>query len=862
MPKLYASRSPEISERETRNMERSRRIAAQGMVLLQNDGTLPLLKRTKRIALFGNGARRTVKGGTGSGDVNSRFVINAEQGLEQAGFTITTKNWLDRYDQTVEAARSAYFAELKEAIQKDGKDAIMLIFDNPFREPPVTEVTEEDLAEKADAAVYVLARSSGEGKDRKPTEGDYELSAQEKEAISRLAEAYDRVIVVLNVGGVIDTKFLRGTKGIGAILLMSQAGNLSGLSLADVLTGRVTPSGHLAATWAQNYSDYPGAMTFSHMNGDTDDEYYRESIYVGYRYFDTFDITPAYPFGFGLSYTEFGVRTKAVHTDGQDVYAEVEVTNTGDSFSGKEVVQIYCSAPAGTLPKPYQVLVACKKTEELAPGQSQTLMLRYPVSRMASYDVSRACYVLEAGEYYVRVGTSSRNTHIAAALVLETEVVTERLSNRLPLDCEMELLSAEGVTAYTYEGEAAEKEAAVRLSLDAAKIPCVTAVYRPENRALSACTEAQKRTMDDVRQNRASLDELVAQLAVEELAELCVGTARGGFGEGSVVGAASAVCPGAAGDTTSRMIEDRRIRNMVLADGPAGLRLSMEFMADPDGNVIPGTSGTPLPDMAFLQGDMPKPDIPADAVRYYQYCTAIPIATLLAQTWDMEAIEEAGDIVGEEMKELGVTLWLAPGMNLQRNPLCGRNFEYYSEDPLLSGMCAAADTLGVQKHPGVGTTIKHFAFNNQEDNRMHSNSHIDERAIRELYLKGFEIAVKQAQPMSIMTSYNLINGVHTANSRDLLTAIARDEWGFRGFVMTDWGTTGMSKGFKYGSSGAAACIRAGNDLIMPGSYADVDEIIASVDAAAGSVRCPITLGDLQACAKRILQILLQSAACE
>lgn len=263
-----------------------------------------------------------------------------------------------------------------------------------------------------------------------------------------------------------------------------------------------------------------------------------------------------------------------------------------------------------------------------------------------------------------------------------------------------------------------------------------------------------------MREGRATVEELTAQLTIPEMAQLCVGTARGGMGGESVIGAASTLCPGAAGDTTSCMIADRDIRNMVLADGPAGLRLSRSFMADADGNVIPGTTDSPM-----------------------------------------------------------------PGMNIHRNPLCGRNFEYYSEDPLVSGMCAAADTRGVQKHAGVGTTIKHFAFNNQEDNRMHTNAHIGERAIREIYLKGFEIAVKTAQPMSIMTSYNLINGTHTANSYDLLTRAAREEWGFRGIIMTDWGTTGRMQILgketqKYGSSGAAGCIKAGNDLIMPGSAED------------------------------------------
>lgn len=868
MAKFSASKSPEISARETRNMERSRKIASQGMVLLKNNGVLPVTETGKRIALFGNGARRTVKGGTGSGDVNSRSVTSVEQGLEAAGFTVATKGWLDRYDEAVEASRKAYFADFAAVVKKDGQSAFMQLFNNPFMEPAIIPVTGEDVeAAEADTAVYVIARNSGEGKDRRPVEGEYELFQVEKDAIRLLGERYGKLIVVLNVGSVIDTKFLREEEGIDAILLMSQAGNIGGHALADVLTGKVTPSGKLTATWAEDYLDYPCADKFSHMNGDINDEYYTEGIYVGYRYFDTFNVTPAYPFGYGGSYTDFAVETESVEADGNSVTVKVKVTNSGSTYAGKEVVQVYYSAPAGKLAKPWQELAAYKKTRLLAPGESQELAITYPVKAMASYDEGRAAWVLEAGTYYVRVGKSSRDTAVAAALALDKEAVTEKLSNRLPLDCQMQELSAEGVTPYSYEGEAAQKENAPVISICAADIPCVTAVYRKGEEDAPEKKTEQKITMDDVRAGKYTLDELVGQLTVEEMAELCVGTARGGFGAASVIGSASAACPGAAGDTTSLMLTDRNIRNMILADGPAGLRLSTNFVADGDGNLIPGTGSAPIPGMELLMGNMPKPEIPADAVYYYQYCTAIPIATLLAQTWDVEAIAEAGDIVGEEMEELGVTLWLAPGMNIHRNPLCGRNFEYYSEDPLVAGLCAAADTLGVQRHCGVGTTIKHFAFNNQEDNRMHVNSHVGERAIREIYLKGFEIAVRVSQPMSIMTSYNLINGTHTANSYDLLTAIARDEWGFAGIIMTDWGTTGsieMNPGeaFKYGASSAAGCIKAGNDLTMPGSQKDVDEIVKSVGAAEGDVACPITLGELQACAKRMLDIIMQSSVYE
>jgi len=865
MAKIFASQSPEISEREKKNMERSRKIAAQGMVLLQNNGALPL-KAGGKIALFGNGGRRTVKGGTGSGDVNSRYTVSVEQGLENAGFGIVTKAWMDAYDRKVEAARSAYAREFRAAVEK-GEMPIMYLFSHPFQEPSIDPVTPKDCeAADADTAVFVISRNSGEGKDRRPVEGEYELYESEKESLRSLTGHFANVIVVLNVGSVIDTGFLRSQKGIGAILLMSQAGNVGAYALADILTGKETPGGKLTTTWAERYSDYPKAADFSHMNGNLDDEYYEEGIYVGYRYFDSFGVAPAYPFGYGLSYTSFSLETQEIKADAKQVSLNVKVTNTGDSYSGKEVVQVYYSAPKGTLEKPYQELAAYAKTKKLAPGESQDLEISYPLERMASYDEEKAAWILEAGEYFVRVGTSSRNTHIAAAVVLDKAHVTEKLSNRFALDCEMKQLSAEGAVPYGYAAEKEEMRAAVRLKVSEADIICRTVRYRQEN-PVYAGKDSGRLTMDDVRNHTAGVEELAGQLTVRELAELCVGTARGGLGGDSVVGAASALCPGAAGDTTSLMLEDRNIRNMILADGPAGLRLSTSFKTDKDGNLLPGTNGVAIPELAMLGGGAKEQPLPEDAVTYYQYCTALPIATLLAQTWDVAAIEEAGDIVGGEMEELGVTLWLAPGMNIHRNPLCGRNFEYYSEDPLVAGVCAAADTQGVQKHPGVGTTIKHFAFNNQEDNRMHVNAHIGERAIREIYLKGFEIAVKTSQPMAIMSSYNLINGIHTANSRDLLTAVARDEWGFEGIVMTDWGTTGSfdteaDSKLKYGCSNAAACIKAGNDLIMPGSQKDVDEIVKSVDAAQGSVDCPITLGDLQACAKRMLNIIGRSAAYE
>lgn len=376
--------------------------------------------------------------------------MNVEQGLEDAGYQITTKGWLAAYAQRVDAARERYDQAVQELSKTDPMAGFMMEFTNPFKEPAIQEVTDEDIrTSDTDTAVYVLARNSGEGKDRTPAEGDYELFESEKAAIRTICSNYQKVVVVLNVGGVIDTRFLRETEGIGALLLMSQAGNIGGYALADVLTGKVTPSGHLATTWAEKYSDYPGAESYGAQNGNVDDEYYSEGIYVGYRYFDTFGVAPAYPFGYGLSYTTFSVETERVSVNGNLAEVLVKVRNTGDVYAGREVVQVYYSAPEGRLEKPYQELAAYGKSRLLQPGEAEELSLSFRVESMASYDEASSSYILEPGTYYVRVGTHSRDTKIAAGLTLADEVVTEKLAEMLKPDEEFRQLSSRDAVPYT-----------------------------------------------------------------------------------------------------------------------------------------------------------------------------------------------------------------------------------------------------------------------------------------------------------------------------------------------------------------------------------------------------------------------------
>jgi beta-glucosidase len=854
MKQIFASTSDKVEQRELDHGNLSRELGTECMVLLENDGALPLAGVDK-VALFGTGARATIKGGTGSGDVNSRTVVSIEEGFEEAGVAVTTKAWLDRQETESVEKRRAYLAWAEETAKEEGRDPYMVCFDHPYLEPPAAEIRAEDVSgNAADTAVYVIARNSGEGADRVHEEGDYLPYKEELAQLKFLTKHFAKVVLLLNIGGVMELTAIRQIRGLSAILLVSQLGNLGGRAVADVLLGRVSPSGKTTDTWAKHYPDYPSSAEFSH-NGSVHDELYEDGIYVGYRYFDSFGVEPLYPFGYGLSYTTFALTAeKAAVRDGQ-VCVDVLVQNTGAEYTGKEVVQVYASV-AGTgsrTEQPYQKLVAFAKTKELQPGEGVHVAVAFPLTELAYYDSACSGWRLAQGQYLIRVGSSSRDTRVACVLELEKDVTTYACRHICPPDVELHEIHPDMERLQ----ERLQSEIPVdvpHIRIDSGRITTYAAAYQGKREAYTTAAP-RALTLEDVKNGTATVEELVSQLTVQEMAELCVGTLRMD-GDASIVGNASALVPGAAGDTSSVISGSRGVRSMILADGPAGLRLQPHFKTTKDGALLPGGE---------VSGDSTAPFdaklTAKNSVDYYQYCTAIPIGWALAQSWNTELVGRAGDMIGQEMEQFGVDLWLAPALNIHRNPLCGRNFEYYSEDPLVSGKMAAAMTNGVQSHPGKGTTIKHFAANNQEDNRYFVNAHISERALREIYLKGFEIAVKESQPLSIMTSYNLLNGVHTANSYDLIQSAARDEWGFAGTVMTDWFTsvdipavTGKY-GAHYPISSSAGCIRAGNDIQMPGCRKNVDDIVAAVTTGRAVDGYTITLGDLQYCTSNILRVI-------
>ena len=833
------SSSQKETGREVRNRKLSARAAADGMVLLENNGMLPLKGRGK-IALYGSGARMTVMGGTGSGDVNERYSVNLEQGLENAGFYVTTKGWLDENDATVREGKKAFYGMIiaKGAqYQQEGlsfDDAMIRAYsESPAYIPRTGRIpNESDIeASDTDTAVFVIARNAGEGKDRSKEAGDYKLSVEEMESIRFLRKHYEKLLAVINCGGVMDLSFLdvreEGRPAVDALLIINQPGMEAGNAFAQILTGEVTPSGKLTDTWAVHYEDYPNSASFSYNSGDTTKEYYKEGIYVGYRYFDKADKTPRYPFGYGLSYTSFYMVPQKVRFDKKQVSFTVSVTNTGDQYSGKEVVQAYVTLPDGKLEKERKRLVAFGKTSLLKPGEQQDLTLSFQISDLASYEEAIHSYVMEAGGYGLYVGNSSVRLIPAAAFEATEKIVVQRVAPICPLQEKLDEISLSD-----------RKQEDILQKFIEQQLPVFQVDAEAIKKQDASDADCHEKYMLYAPCEEPGIKEILDQMTMEQMAHLVVGVTTDTCKSDIGMSAVSVV--GAAGETTSEyMGTPWNLANIILADGPAGLRLVQNYQLDPEGKPYP---------MSLMEQFM-KPVHHEDGTDYYQYCTRMPSGSSLAQSFDLELVQQVGKAIAEEMKEFNVTLWLAPGMNIHRNPLCGRNFEYYSEDPYLSGRMAAAMTKGVQSIGGVGTTIKHFTCNNQEDNRQFSDSIVSERALREIYLKGFEIAVKEASPMALMTSYNLVNGIHAANNYDLCTNVLRREWGYEGMVMTDWNTT------KDGGASAALCIKAGNDLIMPGSQEDIQEIIVSLESSMSDNLKP---EELRACASRIIRTILAS----
>ncbi len=771
----------------------SRQAAREGMVLLKNDRGLLPLDPSKPLALFGKGVFDYVKGGGGSGDVTVAYVKNLYDGLREQGVSV--------YEPLADYYR-AYVAERYAAGDQPGMMA----------EPELPEKLLAGARQAADTAVIVLSRFSGEGWDRSDVEfvdehdpwphelslpkiagrifpkGDFYRSDPETAMIEAVCAAFERVVVVLNAGGVVDVSWIADDPRVSAALQAWQGGMEGGCAAAELLTGRASPCGKLPDTYARSIEDYPSTAGFHDSPYYVD---YTEDIYMGYRYFETLPGAAEkviYPFGYGLSYTAFAIQPVTAGEKDGHIAVAARVTNTG-TFPGREVVQLYYRAPAGKLQKPARTLAAFAKTRELAPGESQTVTLSFPVAAMASYDdlghIAKSCWVLEAGTYELYLGGSVRDAKkLDYAWRQPDAAVTEKCGEKLAPTGLARRLLADGTYEPLPAREAVDTDANVlpRLPEGSQEAVCPARPGRGRYQLMRPYARGV-RPLEDVAEGKLALDDFLAQLSDADLIHLLGGqpntSVSNTFGMGN--------------------LPEYGVPTVTTADGPAGLRL--------------------LPECGVC-------------------ATAWPCATALAAAWDSELAAAVGAAAAGEVKENNIGVWLAPAVNMHRSPLCGRNFEYWSEDPLLAGRLAGAMVRGIQSRH-VAATVKHFACNDKETNRKQSDSRLSERALRELYLKTFEIIVKEAQPWAIMSSYNIINGRRASESRELLTDILRDEWGYKGLVMTDW----WNRAEHYKE------VLAGNDLKMAAGYPERLEKAMELGA--------LTRDDLLLCARRVLELILK-----
>ena len=723
----------------------SRWAAAQGAVLLKNEDNILPLKRGKTVSLFGRACLDYQKGGQGSGEVWSYHISTL--------FEAFTEKM--REGKVNMLTYPAHFYGHK------------VIYEKVTDEPEIPEFMVNDVVNLDGVAIIMFGRTSTEGRDRTAEKGDFYLTDAEKALVDAVCAKTDNVIVVLNVGGMIDTSWIIDNPRIKGALLAWQGGLEGCGAIADLLCGDETPSGKLCDTFAREFKDYPSAEHFH----DSDDylKYY-EDIYVGYRYFETVPGAAekvCFPFGFGLSYTTFSFDNISAKQDGDNITVKVKVTNTGN-FAGREVAQVYYSAPQGVLGKPRYELAAFQKTKKLLPGESEALTLTYPISQMASFDdlgkIAESAYVLEKGDYKVFIGNSVRNlTDTDYIYSLAENKITEQLAAHCrPHELERRMLadgSFENMPSFpTVRPHASRPEY----------------TYKPTDKPFM---------LMDVYEGKQSLDDFICQMTDDELI----------FITGGHEGKSVADTSGMGG------IDRLGIPLSNTSDGPAGVR--------------------------FRTG-------------LGMCATSWPCATLVACSWDLEVARAVALGGAREMDENNLNIWLTPAINIHRNPLCGRNFEYLSEDPLLAGKIAAEEVRSMQSL-GIACSVKHFACNNKETNRNKSDSIISERALREIYLKAFEIVVKEADPRTIMTSYNKLNGTYTSANYELITDILRGEWGYRGMITTDWVTLAVPE----------EEIIAGNDIKMPNR----DNAVLSAALEEGR----ITRGDIAVCAKRILEMILK-----
>ena len=763
-----------------------RKVACEGTILLRNNNVLPLRDGVS-VAVFGRTQYDYMYVGYGSGgDVIKPYTVNIIEGLENNNVS---------YDKNL---ASIY----KEWCEKNPPDhGFWGHWPHYYIEMPIDDALIKASAEKSDCGIVIISRSAGEDRENSLSEGSYLLTSDEKSLISRVSSVFKKTVVILNVGSTIDMKWENELlKGDSAILLSWQGGMESGNAIAEMLIGKSEPSGRLPDTIARDYSDYPSADNFANKDFTT----YTEDIYVGYRYFETFNKNAVvYPFGFGLGYAHFEREFVSGSFSDNKITITINTKNTHPTNSGKDVIQIYAECPQGKLGKPARVLCAYAKTSLLSPDGNETVSITFPTSIFSSYDDAGktafpSSYVLEKGEYKFYVGSNVRDAIYCWSTEITEDTLVEKLKEASkPLHSFKRLVPTTTANANVYVKSYED----VAVSTDDMKKIIIDNLPRD-----FGYTGDKGIKLSDVKDGKASLEDFIAQLSTTELEAI----SRGDYVMNSPLGnAGNAGCMGG----VLPSLRDKGVSPLTTTDGPSGIRIGA-------------------------------------------CCSLLPIGSLISSMWNDSLATEAYALIGKEMKIKGSDILLAPGLNIHRNPLCGRNFEYYSEDPVLTGKTAAAVVRGIQGSGGAACP-KHFACNNQETNRNKSDSRLSERALREIYLKGFEICVKEAEPLTIMTSYNKINGVWGHYNYNLCTRILRQEWGFKGLVMTDWWMQSSKSPEFPKLCDNAYRVRAGVDVLMPGGNRTGKRKPDSTLLKTYKKPDGITLGEMQDTARHVIELVMK-----
>lgn len=737
----------------------SRRIAAEASVLLKNENNTLPLKKGENIALFGRNQCDTFKGGGGAADLWAVKCQSYCDGLEKL---------CNVYKPLLKKYRNVSKANFDPSLNK---------FHNSYNLHkfflPEVRLTDEEVVSASnacDTAIIFIGRFAIEGVDLKNERGQYIVTYEEEKMFEQVTKHFKKTVLVLNISGALDLCFLDKYR-FDAIIHNFYPGHLAGFALADVLFGRVSPCGRLPFSWAKKADEYPTNRGFS-----TEKIVYSEGIYMGYRYFDTFKKEVVFPFGFGLSYTDFSLKTISCEIEKTTVTLKVKVTNVG-KHNGREVVQCYMSAPDGTLDKPYQILCDFQKSGWLKPNMSETVTISFNLLDFTSYSEDQAAYILEKGEYIIRIGKHSRDTTAVCKALVKDDFVHKKVLNRL--------VPMETINEFKKPKTAPENQGEI-LQLVADLDNCVT-IELTNQTVYKELEKTVDYTFEDVLSGKCTPEKLAACLDDEQLAQFLTGD---GFEKQQYLGLSQTPLVEGEG-THTHQVTELGIPSSVMQDGPNGVRAT---------TFVP----PPLPPDEELSG---------------RDCVYYPCVTAQAATWDRELISLMGREIAFDLDKIGYNGLCAPGVNLHRNMLCGRNFEYFSEDPYLSAQLAISIINGVQQNAD-GTpskrycVLKHFACNNSEQMRLISDSVLSERTARELYLRPFEYVLQEAEPLSIMSSYNKINGVYASANPDLLDGICRYEWGYKGWIMTDWDVMASE----------TACLTAGADTCMPGRYKTFAEL--------------------------------------